>query len=43
MTQISNHQCYDIQIKQRVHLPMKLCDQEGIWKHSYTLIHSHLK
>ena len=27
-----NHQCYDIQIKQRVHLPMKLCDQEGIWK-----------
>ena len=19
-------------IKQRVHLPMKLCDQEGIWK-----------
>ena len=26
----SNHQCYDMQIKQRVHLPMKLCDQEGI-------------
>ena len=23
---------YDIQIKQRVNLPMKLCDQEGIWK-----------
>ena len=21
-----------MQIKQRVHLPMKLCDQEGIWK-----------
>ena len=28
----SNHQCYDMQIKQTVHLPMKLCDQEGIWK-----------
>ena len=28
----SDHQCYDMQIKQRVHLPMKLCDQEGIWK-----------
>ena len=24
--------CYDMQIKQRVHLPMKSCDQEGIWK-----------
>ena len=21
-----------MQIKQRVHLPMKLCDQQGIWK-----------
>ena len=21
-----------MQIKQRAHLPMKLCDQEGIWK-----------
>ena len=21
-----------MQIKRRVHLPMKLCDQEGIWK-----------
>ena len=21
-----------MQIKQRVHLPMKLCDQEGIWE-----------
>ena len=28
----SNHQCYDMQIKQRVHLPMILCDQESIWK-----------
>ena len=28
----SNHQCYDMQIKERVHLPIKLCDQEGIWK-----------
>ena len=27
-----SHQCYDMQIKQRVHLPMKLCDQEVIWK-----------
>ena len=27
-----NHQWYDMQIKQRVYLPMKLCDQEGIWK-----------
>ena len=25
-----------MQIKQRVHLPMKLCDQEGIWNHSHT-------
>ena len=30
--QTSNYQCYDMQIKQRVHLPMELCDQEGIWK-----------
>ena len=22
----------DMQIKQRVHMPMKSCDQEGIWK-----------
>ena len=28
----SNHQCNDMQIKQNVHLPMKLFDQEGIWK-----------
>ena len=26
-----------MQTKQRVHLPMKLCDQEGIWKHSDSL------
>ena len=29
-----------MQIKQRVHLTMKLCDQEGIWKtqlHLFTL------
>ena len=26
----------DMQMKQRVHLPIKLCDQEEIWKHSYT-------
>ena len=37
----SNHQSYDMQIKQRVHLPMKLCDQERIWK-TVTLTHSHL-
>ena len=28
----NNHQCYDMQTKQIVHLPMKLGDQEGIWK-----------
>ena len=27
-----NHQCYDMKIKQRVHMSLKLCDQEGIWK-----------
>ena len=31
-TLTSNHQWYDMQIKQRVHLPMNLCDQEVIWK-----------
>ena len=35
----SNHQCYNMQIKQRVHLPMKLCDQEGIWKTQLESIH----
>ena len=25
-----------MQMKQRVHLPMKLCDQEGIWKTQFT-------
>ena len=29
-----------MQVKLRVHLPTKLCHQEGIWK---TVIHSHLK
>ena len=26
----SNHKCYDMQIKESVHLLMKLCDPEGI-------------
>ena len=29
-----------MQIKQRLRLPMKLCDQEGIWKPQ---LYSHLK
>ena len=34
-----------MQIKQRVHLPIKSCDQEGILENTvrFTLIHSHLK
>ena len=26
-----------MEIKQNVHLPMKVCDQEGIWKHTDSL------
>ena len=29
-----------MQIKQRVHPPMKLCDQEGIWKTQLYRIHT---
>ena len=32
-----------MQIKQKVHLPMNLCVQEGILENTVTLIHSHLK